>query len=1316
MKRFKKFFITLCSAFAFLTANAQLELPATITNEHFEDNSIFIVKDKWSINSSNEISNDAVFGDYWGSFTIQLKDAPSTYSFEVTRNKYGTNQELCILESSDNQNWTEIYKGAPTQSWESVSGKLSPDTRFIQITYNCDYKFGDLGNKYVYIRNFTINAKPFYTNDKTITSNGPINQKQQKEIKLNIKDLKGDLIVESDNQEITITPDRIARDEALANRNATFTVSYTPNAVKETTANITVKDELDSESYENINITFDVIPSVPVLAEPTDITANSFVLNWEAVEGFSYLVTIKKDGEILPDYNEVPCEGNSLLISGLEPNTIYTAYVKETNGKETSEAAVSSEITTQTPVIIVSDIEQFKTVSSQPVTQELTVSSKYLLENINIALANGEAFTIDKNTIENNEGETTLTITYNPTIYGEEKDTLTLSSNYAENVIVELIGTNALEAPTALDAENITNSSFIARWEKIEDATDYLLTVLDANNEPLTQYNGINTGNVDNFTVTNLQPTTNYTYYLQTVVNNVVSEETSNQISVTTADGAVITYTPVLKDFTTENNTSYQQTLRIIGTNVFDNITISLTGDNSFSCDNTTVPAEGGLAVVTYAPKSIGQHMATLTLSTVGADNVVINLIGHSTPGKVEAIEATNINTNSFVAQWNNMEGAENYILSVYKGDKVLQGYNEIEVGNTTSYEVNGLEEATYYNYTVKATGAGSTGNASDRISVRTLFTPSLSVVSTTSNMISVKWNEPFKADKYLVTLKKDGTPVDGYNNKEVNSQSFTFTNLNPETTYQCSVAAQFGETKIASNEINATTAQNTLVLKQLNNSDFEKWEGSGNTYEPTDWNSFGTGTGSQIGTAVSMGGTHMSESTDVRPGSNGQKSVKIWTTSIFGIKANGNITTGRINAGAMNAQDPQNYNFTDITTEEFSERLNSRPDSLTVWVKYTSASSDSKARVSAIIHDNYSYRDPSGSDAESPNHVVANAELNFSNNGGAWQRLSIPFNYKGNQLNPDFLLVSFTSNMTPGGGSADDAVFIDDMCLIYKPSLKIGAYEKKSYKAGEAISITYEIQGSMSVYNLNAQANTVSLQLSDDKGSFDAAKTLTTITTNESGLLTAQLPADLVAGGKYKLRVVTTNYPMTATSENSFTIEAEAEAASISYTGETNFEATIGGVPQKKVLTITGKNIEGNIFVSTDSKSFTVAPEVLPAEGGKVTVTYAPTTVGSETANLTISAKNVENKVVKLEGMADAPSTSIDNASDYQEISIYPNPVVDVANIIGTEDDARYCIYSIEGKMVKSGRLSFSTVNVAELPNGMYFLVVENKKVKFVK
>ena len=228
----------------------------------------------------------------------------------------------------------------------------------------------------------------------------------------------------------------------------------------------------------------------------------------------------------------------------------------------------------------------------------------------------------------------------------------------------------------------------------------------------------------------------------------------------------------------------------------------------------------------------------------------------------------------------------------------------------------------------------------------------------------------------------------------------------------------------------------------QLTNSGFENWETATGSKpgvfssttvtgpEPVQWNSFIT---AQVksSTYSSAIATKIEESTDVRPGTTGSKSAKIWSTSVLTVVANGNLTTGRIYGGSTSPSDASgNYNFSDPASDsQFKHTFAGKPDSIATWFKFVPSNTSEQARVSAIIHENSRYQDPA---ATTYTNVVAKAERNFyPTSSKGWQRISAPFVYEGNKT-PAYILVSYTTNATPGSGKANDALYIDDAEMIY--------------------------------------------------------------------------------------------------------------------------------------------------------------------------------------------------------------------------------------------------------------------------------------------
>ena len=211
---------------------------------------------------------------------------------------------------------------------------------------------------------------------------------------------------------------------------------------------------------------------------------------------------------------------------------------------------------------------------------------------------------------------------------------------------------------------------------------------------------------------------------------------------------------------------------------------------------------------------------------------------------------------------------------------------------------------------------------------------------------------------------------------------------------------------------------------------------------EPVGFHSFITASiGSGFGLTSAVAKQLEPSTTVLRPGTTGTTSAKIWSRSPMGsIIANGNMTTGRIFGGSTTPTDASgNYNFSDPSASEYNQPFTGQPDAITAWVKYepaktTPSKGSNLARVSAIIHENSRYQDP---EATTYTNVVAKAQLNYApaaNND--WQQLSIPFVYEKTTV-PSYILLTFTTNKTPGEGSVDDAVYIDDIEFIYNSKLE---------------------------------------------------------------------------------------------------------------------------------------------------------------------------------------------------------------------------------------------------------------------------------------
>lgn len=218
---------------------------------------------------------------------------------------------------------------------------------------------------------------------------------------------------------------------------------------------------------------------------------------------------------------------------------------------------------------------------------------------------------------------------------------------------------------------------------------------------------------------------------------------------------------------------------------------------------------------------------------------------------------------------------------------------------------------------------------------------------------------------------------------------------------------------------------------QQIGNGNMESWDNVGSaSIEPTNWNSFKTASGGLSGFASQQ----VWRSTAIRAGATGQYCAQVKCVSVLGVAANGNLTLGRVNMGSSTVTSTSNYNYSQTNDPLFSEALTDSPDSIVFWVKYTPVNASHEARLSCQLHATYDYRDGYNIDPASAPYKVAEASLNYGTTNGQWVRKSVPFVYSGPATVHTFILATFSTNKTPGVGTANDEVLIDDVQLIYNP------------------------------------------------------------------------------------------------------------------------------------------------------------------------------------------------------------------------------------------------------------------------------------------
>ena len=100
-------------------------------------------------------------------------------------------------------------------------------------------------------------------------------------------------------------------------------------------------------------------------------------------------------------------------------------------------------------------------------------------------------------------------------------------------------------------------------------------------------------------------------------------------------------------------------------------------------------------------------------------------------------------------------------------------------------------------------------------------------------------------------------------------------------------------------------------------------------------------------------------------------------------------------------------------------------------------------------------------------------------------------------------------------------------------------------------------------------------------------------------------------------------------------------------------------GETVSQTFTVSGSNLLGEVTFTSSNVAYSVSPATLTAAevmaGATVTVTYAPTTGGTHTANITVASTGAENKKVSLTGTANVKPLIVANTTEVKPLSVSP-------------------------------------------------------------
>lgn len=408
----------------------------------------------------------------------------------------------------------------------------------------------------------------------------------------------------------------------------------------------------------------------------------------------------------------------------------------------------------------------------------------------------------------------------------------------------------------------------------------------------------------------------------------------------------------------------------------------------------------------------------------------------------------------------------------------------------------------------------------------------------------------------------------------------------------------------------------------QLQNNNFESWSGGSNDV-PTGWHTFNEANCSLLlgcGTAKTNHHYHRS---GARPGGSGSSFVEIYTKSVLGIKANGNMTTGQIQIGSSTASSTANNNKT--VRGSYDQAFTATPDSVYFWYSFYAASSSSYASVRVYIHGDLDFVDHVNVDMNASEKYNRRAKCSLTRtvstrNTYSWTQKKMAFEH--GSAAPRYVLVSLASNEVAASGDENDALAIDDIVFIYSAWATNIAFQGNNvpgFSKGNFGDYVMSVDYVSDLDNLSPSDFNVTTEVSD------VTKTITFV--EESGYTYNGRPArrakihilaeDQVTYKDYYVIIYAINddlsyYTLTATANptagGSVTMNPaggtyiEGSSVQLTATANTGYNFTQwsdGVTTNTRTVTV---NADASYEAQFALQQFTVTTNVTPAEGGSVT------------------------------------------------------------------------------------------------------------------
>ncbi|HHP7241475.1 MAG TPA: fibronectin type III domain-containing protein [Cyclobacteriaceae bacterium] len=455
----------------------------------------------------------------------------------------------------------------------------------------------------------------------------------------------------------------------------------------------------------------------PSAEDATEIGEGSFTANWSVVSGVSYELFVSTDNfeTILPEFNGVEIAENSFALEGLSKNTAYQYRVRSVND---SDGLSQFSNTIQTSTLIEApllgeannvDFESFS-ISWSPIPGIRDFEVDLSTDNFNTFVEGYDALVVEGTTvtIEDIDPVTTYQVRVRAINSGGQSD-------YSNTIEVSTL----IAPPVLQPAFGITESSITISWNETADAIGYILELTDDDFNTLVP-------NFDSVTIVGtsliidgLEPNTSYLWRLRSLSTDSTLSLFSDIFRATTLASPPTALDP--SDATSYGfRARWEPTTNVLTYELdvsSDNFNTFLDGFEARKVNGNSILIRGldESTTLQYRIRSVNRTGVLSENSNVVSFTLPENTSSLSAP---EALDATNVSSQGFVANWSAIDGALYYELDVSEDNfsSTVPEYTKRPVFDVTA-QVESIPEATY-EYRVRAVDNQGNSDFSNVISV----------------------------------------------------------------------------------------------------------------------------------------------------------------------------------------------------------------------------------------------------------------------------------------------------------------------------------------------------------------------------------------------------------------------------------------------------------------------------------------------------------------------------------------------------------------------------------------------------------------------